>query len=407
MRCHLWFQGLKQYLSLLLLASTSSGLAQYAGTNGIFAEFNTSMGSFTCRLDQVLAPKTVANFIGLATGERAWLDLPSGTVKTNPFFNGTTFHRVIAGFMNQGGSPNGQGTDNPGYAFEDEFSPSLRHDTFGTLSSANSGPDSNGGQFFVTAGATPWLNDVHSVFGKLYGGSNVVYAINRVATGANDKPLTNVVLQTVVIRRIGPAAQAFNIQAQGLPVVTNLNLKLNVTGSTASLGFSNRLYADNRLFTSTNLHNWTETKLGIELGGTPANGTQASAPPGRRFFRAAQIQYPSSTFAPKNLHGRTLTINFTAGRSGTLAIQFNSTGGGTYLHNGSPGSVLGYNWNQAPYNGQLWPIGFVGPIDRDITMKLNFTNATSGTMTGTEYGWPLYYPYSPVAEVAGTITLSP
>ena len=82
--------------------------AQY--TNGIYAEFNTSMGSYTCRLESALAPKAVANFIGLATGQRGWLDLPSGVVKTNPFYNGTTFHRVMPGFMNQGGSPNGLGT---------------------------------------------------------------------------------------------------------------------------------------------------------------------------------------------------------------------------------------------------------------------------------------------------------
>ena len=101
-------------LAATLLLFGFPSRAQYAGTNGIFAEFNTSMGSYTCRLEYVLAPKACANFIGLATGQRSWLDLPSGVVKTNPFYDGTTFHRVIAGFMNQGGSPNRQGTDGPG-----------------------------------------------------------------------------------------------------------------------------------------------------------------------------------------------------------------------------------------------------------------------------------------------------
>lgn len=389
----------------LLVGSKTIGHAQY--TNGIYAEFNTSMGSFTCRLEYALAPKAVANFVGLATGQRAWLDIPSGVVKTNPFYNGTTFHRVIAGFMNQGGSPNGLGTDDPGYAFEDEFSPTLRHDSFGVLSSANSGPDSNGSQFFVTAGPTPWLNDVHTVFGKLYGGSNVVYAINHVVTGANDKPLTNILINSINIQRVGTAAQTFNIHAQGLPVVTNLNLRLSVTGAVASLVFSNRFFADNRLYSSTNLQNWAGQTLGIEASGAPANTSLQSAALPKRFFRAAQIQYASSTFAPKSLLGRTLTVNFTYGRSGTLVVNFNSSGGGTYTYNSSPGNLLGYNWSQQPYNGQLWPIGFVGPIDLDMTLKMNFTNLTSGTLTGTEYGPPFYYPYSPTTNVVGTISLSP
>src|SRR5262245_12107619 len=137
------------FLTIAVLAvCVSSATAQY--TNGIYAEFNTSMGSYTCRLEHALAPKAVANFIGLATGQRAWLDLPSGLVHTNPFYNGTTYHRVIAGFMNQGGSRNALGTDGPGYQFVDEFAISLRHDGFGVLSMANAGPDSNGSQYFIT-----------------------------------------------------------------------------------------------------------------------------------------------------------------------------------------------------------------------------------------------------------------
>lgn len=392
---------------LLLLCSGAVARAQYAGTNGIFAEFNTSMGSYTCRLEYVLAPKAVANFIGLASGQRSWLDLPGGVVKTNPYYNGTTFHRVIAGFMNQGGSPNGQGTDGPGYAFIDEFSPSLRHDGFGVLSMANSGPDSNGSQYFVTVSPQPQLNDVHSVFGRLYGGSNVVYAINHVVTGVADKPLTNVVVNNILIRRIGAAAQAFDINAQGLPLVTNLNLKIVKTGANVSLTFSNRLYADNRLYSSSNLTSWTGAQLGIDLSGTPTNSVTQSASLPKGFFRAVQIQYPSSTLAPKNLFGRTLTINFTQGRSGMLVVSFNSSGGGTYTYNASPGNLLGYTWSQEPYNGRLWPLGLVGPLDLDMTLKLNFTNSTGGSMTGTEYGPPFYYPYSPTANVVGTISISP
>jgi cyclophilin family peptidyl-prolyl cis-trans isomerase len=293
----------------MLLSSAFFSRAQYAGTNGIFAEFNTSMGSFTCRLEYVLAPKTVANFIGLATGQRACLNEASGLVKTNPYYNGTTFHRVIAGFMIQGGSPNGLGTDGPGYAFPDEFSPSLRHDSFGILSSANSGPDSNGAQYFVTVEPTPWLNHVHTVFGQLFGGSNVVSAINQVATGANNKPLTNVVVQNITIQRIGAAAQAFDIQAQGLPVVNNLNVRITQVETNVSLTFSNQLYADTRLYDSVDLLSWTATPLGIETATPVVAGSVGRAMSEEaQFFRMVQVQYPASTLAPKTLYSRTLAL---------------------------------------------------------------------------------------------------
>src|SRR2546423_15659940 len=108
------------FVFILALVCGNAFIARGQG-EGIFAEFNTSMGSFTCRLEYAVAPRTVANFIGLATGQRPWLDIPSGQVRTNPFYNGTLFHRVISNFVNQGGSPNGLGTDGPGYPFRDEF----------------------------------------------------------------------------------------------------------------------------------------------------------------------------------------------------------------------------------------------------------------------------------------------
>jgi len=374
-------------LVAVLFVYAPNSHAQY--TNGIYAEFNTSMGSFTSRLEYVLAPKACANFIGLATGQRSWLDLPRGVVKTNPFYDGTTFHRVIAGFMSQGGSPNGQGTDGPGYAFIDEFSPSLRHDSFGILSSANSGPDSNGAQYFVTAGPTPWLNDVHSVFGKLYGGSNVVYAINRVATGAGDKPLTNVVVQSVTIRRVGTAAEAFDINAQSLPLVTNLNVTLSRVGTNVSLNFSNRLYADNRLYSSANLSNWSGTELGLEIVEPVGNAVTRSAGAPSQFFRMTQIQYPSSTLAPKTLTNRVLTLNFPP-NWGTITITFNAVGGGTYTDSlGPPGTVTSYVWAQQPYRGYPSPINFSGPGQLlPMYLRLDFTSNSTGTISGQWYGSP-------------------
>lgn len=392
-------------------ATMGAGRATAQYTNGIYAEFNTSMGSYTCTLYYAQAPKAVANFIGLATGQRSWLDLPSGLVKTNPFYNGTTFHRVIAGFMNQGGSPNGQGTDGPGYAFVDEFTPSLRHDKFGVLSQANSGKDSNGSQWFITVEPTPWLDDVHTIFGRLYGGSNVVYAINRVATDSSSKPLTNVVVNTVLIRRVGTAAAAFDINAQGLPLVTNLNLRIAPASQNVSLSFSNRLYADTRIYSSSDLTNWSASKLGIDLSGTPTNATSTSATTNRGFFRAAQVLYLASTLAPKSVQGRTLTMVFTNGVSGTLISTLNSSGAygfGTYTYNGSPGDIYGYVYSQEPYNGKLLPIVFV-QLDLVITVSLNFDTASGGSFTSRVYPAPYYYTANnPLAyDVAGSFSITP
>jgi cyclophilin family peptidyl-prolyl cis-trans isomerase len=366
--------------------------------DGIYADFTTSMGSFTCRLEYATAPKAVANFVGLASGQRAWLDLPGGLAKTNPFYNGLTFHRVIAGFMNQAGSPNGLGTDGPGYAFVDEFSPSLRHNGFGVLSMANSGPDSNGSQFFITVSAQPQLNDVHTVFGGLVGGSNVVYAINHVATDANNKPLTNVVIQSVSIRRVGTAAQAFDIQAQGLPAVTNLNLNIVRAGADVSLIYSNRLYADNRLYSSTNLTQWTGTSLGIEITAPVSNAVQRAAVAPKEFFRLAQIQYGASTLAPRNMLGRTLTLTFTVG-PGVITNVFNSAGGGTYTWSmGAGGTISSYAWYQEPYRGRLWPIYYSAIVP--MTLLLNFDSPASGTLSGTAYMT------SSSTAVSGTFTLT-
>ena len=185
---------------------------------GLYAEFNTSMGSFTALLEYEKAPRTVANFVTLAEGTRPWLDFQQGRVRTDPFYEGITFHRVITNFMNQAGSPNGLGNDGPGYRFNDEFHPNLRHDEPGILSMANSGPNSNGSQFFVTVEPTSWLDDGHSVFGRVVDGMNVVSNINLVDTDVNNRPLTPVVIASVVIHRVGEDAQAFDPSAVTPPL---------------------------------------------------------------------------------------------------------------------------------------------------------------------------------------------
>ena len=258
-------------LGVLFVGLNMATVCLQAQEDGIYADFITTKGNFTCRLYYTIAPKAVANFIGLATGTRAWIDAPTGAVRTNSFHNGLTFHRVIKSFMIQGGSPNGLGTDGPGYAFPDEFSPTLRHDGPGVLSMANSGPNSNGGQFFVTVANTDWLNDVHTIFGRVIAGQDVVDAISVVTTDSNSKPLTNVVVQTVSIRRVGTAAQAFDIQAQGLPVVSREPLQIAASGKSTTLTHANRLYAENFLSVSSNLTSWTGSSQGIDVASPVSN----------------------------------------------------------------------------------------------------------------------------------------
>lgn len=163
--------------------------------NGIYAKFNTAKGSILVKLTHDLTPGTVGNFVGLAEGNLENDAKPQG----KPYYDGLKFHRVIADFMIQGGCPQGKGTGGPGYQFDDEFHPSLRHDGPGVLSMANAGPGSNGSQFFITHVATPWLDDKHTVFGKVVEGQDVVDAIQ-----GNDA------LESVEIIRVGDEAQKWN-----------------------------------------------------------------------------------------------------------------------------------------------------------------------------------------------------
>ncbi len=165
------------------------------------AEFVTSEGNFTIRLFETEAPNTVANFVGLAEGSKEWTDPRSNQKVKQPYYDGSIFHRVIDGFMIQGGDPLGQGIGGPGYNFADEFLPSLRHSKAGILSMANRGPNTNGGQFFITLGPTPHLDDRHSVFGEVVSGMDVVRKIGSTPTGDRDRPKTDVVIQTVRIER--------------------------------------------------------------------------------------------------------------------------------------------------------------------------------------------------------------
>ena len=166
-----------------------------------YALFDTTEGRFTVRLYDAEAPNTVANFVGLAEGTKEYTDPKTGQKKKGPFYNGIVFHRVIDGFMIQGGDPEGSGRGGPGYKFGDEFHPDLQHTKEGVLSMANAGPNTNGSQFFITLGPTPHLNNRHSVFGVVEEGMDVVRKIGKVSVGPQDRPRKDVVINSVTIER--------------------------------------------------------------------------------------------------------------------------------------------------------------------------------------------------------------
>ena len=190
------------FCGLLVLAVVIAGTANMEAKlkPGTYAQFTTSMGNFTVLLFDQDAPKTVANFVGLAEGTKEWTDPKTGQKVKRPYYDGLIFHRVIDGFMIQGGDPLGVGTGGPGYQFADEFSPKARHSKEGILSMANSGPNTNGGQFFITLGPTPHLDNKHSVFGEVVEGMDVVRKIGKVKVGMNDKPVTPVTMSVKIER---------------------------------------------------------------------------------------------------------------------------------------------------------------------------------------------------------------
>lgn len=190
----------------LVMASCKSSKRADLG-DGLFADIKTSKGDIIVRLEQEKTPVTVANFVSLSEGTNPFV---SEAYKNKKYYDGLTFHRVMKDFMIQGGDPLANGTGNAGYKFMDEFNDSLVHDKKGVLSMANSGPSTNGSQFFITHKPTPWLDNVHSVFGQVVEGMDVVDSIANVKVGAGNKPVEPVTMNTVEIIRNGKEARKFD-----------------------------------------------------------------------------------------------------------------------------------------------------------------------------------------------------
>ena len=335
----------------------------------IFADFETTEGDFTVELYHELAPKTVANFIGLAQGTRPWIDSITGRVRTTPFYEGITFHRVIDGFVNQFGSRNGQGTDGPGYSFRDEFNPSLDFSTPYLFAMANSGPNTNGSQLFITVGTPTNLNNVHTILGFIPddGSSRqTVDTINTVET-TSDTPNTPITITTVTIRREGTSAQNFDELAQDLPIPTAPSSQLqNIT--TLQLPLQNNSIL--QIYRSTDLSSWSlqTDLLPIYYDSTqtlPINTTLPTTLNTAEFFRPSLTIYPNPPYIPNSLEANTvININTTLG---STTYTFTSLNNGTFSHTNTDNTIETGSFNAS--------IDQITPIRARLTLFPQLTDS--------------------------------
>ena len=332
----------------------------------IYADFTVSsggtpLGTFRVLLEHEKAPRTCANFIGLASGKRPWIDLTSGAVRTNtPYYNGLTFHRLIHNFMIQGGSPNGQGTDGPGYSILDEYHPDLRHSSDYVLSMAKSNfPNTGGSQFFITLAATPSLNDKHSVFGKVISGTAIIDGFKNPAlfpTGASNKPVAPIIMDSVVIS--GPSFTGFDLNnsALRLPHIsrTDLSITRNAAASSMTAIFDRKTKTEYFTYGSPDLSSWSQQGIILSMdSGNAFQLTVESRTEPSYFLRTAPVDYGQIPDAPPDLNssGKTLRIIFGVGNY--LDISPNGTGGGTWVDTANQsGTLTQTSWtDSAPASG--------------------------------------------------------
>lgn len=371
------------------------GSAWAALTDGLYAEFDTNMGSFTCRLDYAEAPLTCANFAGLAEGSQHWIDPTTGSIRNDPFYDDLIFHRVIDGFMIQGGDPLGTGTSGPGYAFPDEFT-TLEHSGPGILSMANSGPDSNGSQFFITLTNTYWLNGKHSVFGEVVDGMNVVSNIGAVAIDASSRPQVDVNIEQVNILRIGTDAGNFDPLAQPLPEVTPLPLFLSNTPSGLVVSVTTSKLCKETVYEKETLDSWISwSAVGTNYwqgGGEVWSAPTATNQP-TQFFRGTRVFHPQAT--TNLIAGHTLILdNF----PNPIHLSPTGDGKGTCSFDGTSGNITEWGFEPA-YCGFYFYTDIMPPLSLDF----HYTTTTSGSYDGFYY-YDNIYGWQPLS---GTFTDSP
>ncbi len=384
-----------------------------AQEDGLFARIETSEGVIRARLAPDKAPRTVSNFVGLAEGGQKALDFAEAKTIDGGYYDGVTFHRVISDLLIQTGLRSGSAEGpSPGYVFRDEFNPDLRHDEPFVLSMANTGPHTNGSEFFITVASAPQLNDTNAVFGEVVQGQDVARAISTVETDEEDRPLTPVTIERITIERIGASGRAFQPDLAGLPKVQFIQPRWNASGSTYHLDLTTQPGSDYHLFTSPDLQTWAHESLAFPDANEEmpsestidVTATVAAAP--MRFFKVAEVFYPTVIYPPSDLGGRSLDVAITqfgnASTSSRLLYTFTDATVGTgQLGNGTPVAFRNYFYRvDSPTRATLIiPSDLSVPFDLP-QFALTFASETIGTFIAT---LPNAFP-APVI-IAGTFTL--
>ena len=391
----------------------------------LFADFTTSAGNFTCELNYTQTPRTVGNFVSLAEGTRAWCDERTGVVSTTkppvPFFPGITFHRVINSpdfKIIQAGSKKADGSDGPGYSFPDEMSAAVpatfKFDQPYYLAMANSGPNTNGSQFFITGGAIPGLEGKHTVFGKVVIGQSVIDSILAVPVDAGDKPIAPVTITAVVIRREGKDATKFKASSQRLPTVTVPKFKSAPApeANTTRYFFSQAVRNDLLPFASLDApqaewqqleHRWhAPAPYSLRYfditypAGTPITG-----------FHPVLVKYGTDALGPISLAGWSISMEnaegvylFSFPQAGTLGYMFTPTGS-TTTQTGAV-SVLGADFN--PYRATL--VLQVGSAKR-MRLQLGFDSKNKNNLVGrcVSSNYNLFFGYQEVGGDKGFVMI--
>lgn len=386
---------MKTLLSFFLLIAASLPLR-----GQIYADFTTTLGDFSVELDYTNSPLTVANFIMLAEGTRDWVDSGNGAVRSNtPYYDGITFHRIVETFVNQAGSQNGIGTDGPGYAFPDEVSNGLTFDTPYLIAMANSGPNTNGSQFFITVGTPTFLDGVHTIFGSVTSGTSVMDAMNGVTVDADEKPLTDITINSVTIRRVGTAANAFDEFSQILPTVQSVTPSISFPTSTATLNFDQAIRTSFNVYSSPDLLTWTSQNRYLDYTNSIQNTFDTDISASRQFFTTSTTTWPSDAYAPDTYFDRDLTI---IANGSTFVLNVNpsesSIIGTLAIDGGTPSTITelrhektqGYASTLLVFTETFVPFRFT----------LGYDSTNSGRASGTAFT------ASPIS-LSGTFSLAP
>ena len=414
---------MKRRLAFFAVWAGLAGSA-WAQTNGIFADFTTSLGEFTVWLDHERAPRAVASFVGLATGEGSWAD-PQGKVwQGRKFYDGSLFHRVVKDAQTNGIAIQGGGYlwrsvntntgvvttnfANAGYYMPESTANGLAHSN-GVISMANSGPNTDCSQFFITSTNVPYWDGGYTVFGHVVTGMSAITSIAAVAVqGDLDRPVEDVVLDTVIIRRVGVNAEAFDISAQGVPMAESGPMRHYAAGSNQVLEFEIATQTGMKFCESADLLTWEVTDWGLHDGPTYIWTTSVSraALGNPYFFHLSRIRYPTPITSPVSVRSHKFTFWWDTDPvqkyEATFAANWWVQGEGRVTVGTNAPLIrqifVGDSWTRNPYSARLF---FQDGFGREYSYSLWFNpEQATNRFTGQ---WKLIT-NATVYSIAGTFT---